>query len=138
MAFNRLVTPAAFEGVVVVGQAYVLVDDHVGLGGTLANLRGHIETLGGRVLAMTTLTESRDARQIALRPETLNVLRERHGEDFEQFWKAQFGHALDCLTDIEGKVLGREPTVDAIRNRLAQAAVEARGRGVEPAINLGR
>ena len=60
-AFNRLVTPAAFEGPVAVGQDYVLIDDHVGLGGTLANLRGHIESHGGRVLVMTTLTQSRDA-----------------------------------------------------------------------------
>ena len=138
LAFNRLVTPAAFEGDVVAGQAYVLVDDHVGLGGTLANLRGHIESHGGRVLAMTALTESRGARQIALRTETLTVLWKRHGQDLEQFWKAQFGHALDCLTDIEGQVLGREPTVDAIRNRLAQAAIEARRRGVDPAVDVGR
>ena len=138
LAFNRLVTPAAFTGAVVPGQAYVLVDDHVGLGGTLANLRGHIETSGGQVVAMTTLTESRDARQIALRTETLTVLKERHGEDLEQFWQFQFGHGLDCLTDVEGQVVGREPSLDAIRTRLAQAAIEARRRGVEPAIDLGR
>lgn len=46
-SFNRLVTPAAFEGEVTNGERYVLVDDHVGLGGTLANLKGHIETNGG-------------------------------------------------------------------------------------------
>jgi adenine/guanine phosphoribosyltransferase-like PRPP-binding protein len=70
-SFNRLVTPASFEGRVVDGQTYVLVDDHVGLGGTLANLKGFIETHGGRVAAMTTLTESRDARHIALQTDTL-------------------------------------------------------------------
>jgi hypothetical protein len=39
-SFNRLVTPAAFEGRVQADADYVLVDDHVGLGGTLANLKG--------------------------------------------------------------------------------------------------
>ena len=39
-AFNRLVTPAAFEGPVRVGASYVLVDDHVGLGGTLRESQG--------------------------------------------------------------------------------------------------
>ena len=63
-AFQRLVTPALFDGKVNSGALYVLVDDHVGLGGTLANLRGHVETRGGAVIAITTLTESRHARQI--------------------------------------------------------------------------
>ncbi|MFZ0929886.1 MAG: hypothetical protein WAN11_14865 [Syntrophobacteraceae bacterium] len=31
--------------------------DHVGFGGTLANLRGYIEVNGGRVIGMTTETE---------------------------------------------------------------------------------
>lgn len=133
-AFNRLVTPATFEGEVQPGARYVLVDDHVGLGGTMANLKGYVETHGGHVVAMTTLTKSRDAHQIALRPETLAVLRDKHGEALEEFWKKQLGHGLDGLTEVEGQLLGREPTLAAIQGRLAQAAVEARGRGVEPAV----
>jgi hypothetical protein len=132
-SFNRLVTPASFEGRVVDGQTYVLVDDHVGLGGTLANLKGFLESHGGRVAAMTTLTESRDARHIALQTDTLEMLRGQHGEELENLWREQFGHGLDCLTDVEARVLCREPTVDAIRNRLAQGAVEASGRGLVPA-----
>ena len=71
-AFQRLVTPATFEGQVQPGANYVLVDDHVGLGGTLANLRGYVEARGGEVIAITTLTESRDARIISLQPATPN------------------------------------------------------------------
>lgn len=56
--WHRLVTPAVFTGVAVPGTNYVLVDDHVGFGGTLANLRGFIECEGGHVLGMTTLTET--------------------------------------------------------------------------------
>lgn len=135
-SFNRLVTPAAFEGEVTNGERYVLVDDHVGLGGTLANLRGHIETNGGLVVAMTTITESRDARHIALRPETLVMIREKHGEALENLWQDSFGHGLECLTELEGRILCREQTVDTIRGRLAQAAIEAHGRGLEPAIRI--
>ena len=69
-AFQRLVTPATFEGQVQPGANYVLVDDHVGLGGTLANLRGYVEARGGEVIAITTLTESRDARIISLQSAT--------------------------------------------------------------------
>lgn len=64
-SFNRLVTPPTFEGDVVGNAAYVIVDDHVGLGGTLANLKGYVESHGATVIAMTTLTETRGARQIA-------------------------------------------------------------------------
>lgn len=73
-AFQRLATPATFEGQVQAGACYVLVDDHVGLGGTLTNLRGYVEARGAHAIAITTLTESRDARAISLRPETRNLL----------------------------------------------------------------
>ena len=138
LAFNRLVTPAAFEGPVIRGAAYVLIDDHVGLGGTLANLKGYIETNGGRVIAMSTLTESREARHIALQDEVLAVLKEKHGQGLENLWKEQFGHGLDCLTNVEGGILHREQTLESIRARLAQAAVEVRGRGLIPGVEGDR
>ncbi len=136
-AFNRLVTPATFAGPVASGERYVLVDDHVGLGGTLANLKGHIETHGGAVVAMSTLTESRDGRQIALRRETLDMLWERHGKRLDTLWREQLGHRLECLTNVEGGILCRELSVDAIRDRMAQGAIEARGRGLGEAVRFG-
>lgn len=110
------------------------MDDHVGLGGTLANLRGHVEAQGGTVIAMTTLTESRDARRIALRTETLNMLRTKHGKDLDALWRRQFGYGIDCLTEVEALILCRQPSVAAIEDFLAQAAIEARGRGFETAV----
>lgn len=132
-AFQRLVTPAEFDGPVQRGGNYLLVDDHVGLGGTLANLRGYVETRGGSVLGITTLTESRDARRISLRPETRDMLWDRHGEELDQLWKSQFHYGIDCLTEVEALNLCRQPSVVAIEDFLAQAAVEARGRGLQPA-----
>jgi hypothetical protein len=134
--WHRLVTPALFRGPVERGRDYILVDDHIGLGGTMANLRGHVEAGGGRVVAMTTLTESREARTIAVRPDTLNVLRMRHGQDLEDFWRAVFGHGLDCLTNVEAAYLARQLSFDAIRVRMAEAAEQARRRGL-PAIEIG-
>ncbi|MDO8788667.1 MAG: hypothetical protein Q7J42_11405 [Sulfuritalea sp.] len=49
--FARLARQPAFDGAVTAGTENVMVDDFVGMGGTLANLRGHIESHGGRVLA---------------------------------------------------------------------------------------
>lgn len=136
-AFQRLVTPATFEGQVQAGANYVLVDDHVGLGGTLANLRGYVEARGGAVIAITTLTESRDARVISLRPDTRNVLRERHGQALDDLWKSQFGYGIDCLTEVEALILCRQQSIAGIEDFLAQAAVEARSRGLQTAVEPG-
>jgi hypothetical protein len=133
--WHRLVTPAVFEGEVVEGAGYLLVDDHVGFGGTLANLRGFIEAKGGHVIGMTTLTETRAARQIAVRKETLDMLKGKHGAELEQFWSREFGHGVECLTDIEAGYLCRAESVATIKARMAQAAEFARGRGLSP-VNL--
>ena len=133
-AFQRLVTPATFEGQVQPGANYVLVDDHVGLGGTLANLRGYVEARGGEVIAITTLTESRDARIISLQHATRIVLWERHGQALDDLWQSQFGYGIDCLTEVEALNLCRQHSVAAIEDFLAKAAVEARGRGLQTAV----
>jgi len=88
----------------------------------------------GTVIAMTTLTESRAARTISLQPATRAMLWATHGEALDQLWQDQFGYGIDCLTDVEAQNLCRQPSVAAIEDFLAKAAVEARGRGLEPAI----
>jgi hypothetical protein len=128
--WHRLVTPAIFTGTVSGGDDYVLVDDHIGFGGTFSNLRGYIEARGGRVLAITTLTETGGGRKIAVRPETLSVLYSKHGNELAQFWRAVFGYGLDCLTNVEAGYLSRVESFDAIRTRMAQAAEFARRRGL--------
>ena len=51
--FSRLARQAEFGGDVAPEQNYVLVDDFIGQGGTLANLRSHIIRGGGIVLGAT-------------------------------------------------------------------------------------
>ena len=63
------------------------------------------------------------------------MLRQRHGEELDQLWRNQFGYGLDCLTEVEGQNLCRQQSVAAIEDFLAQAAIEARGRGLQPAID---
>ena len=48
--YGRLARQAMFGGVVANGSEFLLVDDFVGQGGTLANLRGWVETQGGIVI----------------------------------------------------------------------------------------
>jgi hypothetical protein len=55
-SFERLAKQALFAGEVTPQQRYLIVDDFVGQGGTLANLIGFIASRGGQVVAATDLT----------------------------------------------------------------------------------
>jgi hypothetical protein len=84
--FSRLARQPVFDGEVIPGAQYVMVDDFVGQGGTLANLRGFIESNGGKVLAAVTLTGQPRSAKLSLDQTKLDELREKHGEDFEKWW----------------------------------------------------
>jgi len=119
--FWRLARQAEFDGPVQAGCDYVLVDDFVGMGGTLANLKGHIEMQGGNVLAAVALTGKPHSAKLAPTPEQLNELRKRHGTDFENWWIGRFAHGFNALTESEARYLARTETPDTIRNRIAEA-----------------
>lgn len=119
--FHRLATPALFQGAAQSGKAYLLVDDFVGQGGTLANLRGHIECQGGDVLMATTLTGKPYSAKLALSDETLQQLRNKHGHDLESWWQARYGYGFERLTESEARYLERSPDADTIRNRIVAA-----------------
>ena len=69
--------PAIFEGELTAGRTYFLVDDFVGQGGTLANLRGFILHHGGHVVGAITLTGRGDSAKLALTADTLESLAAR-------------------------------------------------------------
>ena len=114
----------AFGGNVVKGQVYVVVDDFIGQGGTLANLRGWLETHGGEVVGAIGLTGKPYSAKLSPTKEQLDELKGKHGEHFEGWWREHFGHAFDCLTQSEARYLARSPDVDTIRSRLASAVRE--------------
>ena len=129
--YSRLARQAAFDGPVVRGTEYVMVDDFVGQGGTLANLRGWIARNGGNVIGSVTLTGKPYSVRLNPSKEQLHELRQKHGSRLERWWKEHFGHAFDCLTHSEARYLARSPDVDTIRDRIAavqQAGNEPRGR----------
>ncbi len=119
--FSRLARQAEFAGAVQPGCEYVLVDDFVGMGGTLANLKGYIESKDGKVLAAVTLTGKPHSAKLAPSPERLQELRKKHGTQLETWWIGRFAHAFDALTESEARYLARTETLDAIRNRIAAA-----------------
>jgi hypothetical protein len=119
--FERLARQASFDGVIEPGLSYVLVDDFVGMGGTLANLRGYIHAHGGKVLAAVALTGKPYSAQLSLSQKQLEELRERHGQATEHWWLKRFGHTFDALTQSEARYLAKTENFERIRDRIAAA-----------------
>lgn len=118
--YGRLARQAQFTGNIEKGRNYVLVDDFIGMGGTLANLKGHIESNGGHVIGAVALTGKPYSAKLKVSGERLDELRNNHPE-LEQWWQTKFSHPFDSLTESEARYLARSPDVNTIRNRIAEA-----------------
>ena len=119
--FTRMARQPLFSGRVAVGVQYLLVDDFVGQGGTLANFRAYIQGMGGRVLGATVLTGKPFSAKIAVSPITKQALLEKHGPQLEDWWKHKFDFDFDGLTESEARYLLRTKDADTIRNQIVAA-----------------
>ncbi len=119
--YGRLARQARFEGEVEAERCYLMVDDFIGQGGTLANLRGWVENNGGIVIGAIALTGKPYSAKLSITGEQLHELRQKHGRNLENWWRNRFGHAFDCLTQSEARYLARSPDVDTIRDRITAA-----------------
>lgn len=104
----RLAHPAEFYGQIDTTTPYVIVDDVVTQGGTLADLRSFILGKGGSVIAMSAIASREGTnRQIRIGHETITQLESHYGSDFAQFCSQNLGFGHDCLTHDEGgRLLG--------------------------------
>ncbi|NOT59188.1 MAG: phosphoribosyltransferase [Acidobacteria bacterium] len=118
--YHRLAFPALFDGIVK-EQEYFLVDDFIGQGGTLANLKGYIESQGARVVGATALTGKAYSAKLTLSAETLKALREKHGKELEIWWYDAFGFGFERLTESEARYLIRSDNAYAITERIVAA-----------------
>ncbi len=125
-ALHRLANQPPFTGKVEKGRDYVLIDDTLTQGGTLAQLKTHIEDNGGKVVLATALTGKDYSRRIALNSQSLADVRERFGS-IEPWWRDQFGYGFEGLTESEARTIltldkGRLDA-DALRDRVAAGRV---------------
>jgi hypothetical protein len=111
--YVRLQRQAIFSGAIGLGLNYVLVDDFIGQGGTLANLRGHIISQRGHVLGATVLTGKNYSAKLASTDFQIAALRRQHGH-VEDWWRRRFGFGFECLTASEARYLSRTPTSERI------------------------
>jgi hypoxanthine-guanine phosphoribosyltransferase len=122
--FHRLANQALFEGVVTRGARYLIVDDFVGQGGTLANLIGFVFSAGGAAVGATTLTGKAFSAKLAPAEGQIQALRDRHGRALEQWWIEGFGFDFDRLTRSEARYLAKTADALTVRDRIAAARLE--------------
>lgn len=118
--YHRLAFPPLFGGDVR-AREYFVVDDFIGQGGTIANLKGFVESQGAQVLGATTLTGKSYSAKLRLTGATLQELRRRHGNELEQWWLAAFGYSFERLTESEARYLIRSDDAHAVATRIVAA-----------------
>lgn len=112
----RIVNEPTFYGAVEAGRPYILADDVCAMGGTLASLRGYIETAGGKVLAMTVLASGSGKNvQISLVGDTFARLNIAWNGQLRETCPKEVGHELESVTEPEGQFLLRCPSYDQLR-----------------------
>jgi len=121
--YYRLAFPALFGGEVR-EKTYFLVDDFIGQGGTLMNLKGFVESQGAQVVGATVLTGKAYSAKLKLEEETLKALRTKHGTDLEQWWNDAFGYGFERLTESEARYLTRAEDAYAISERIVAAGAK--------------
>jgi hypothetical protein len=94
---------AYFEGPVQKGRNYIIVDDHVAKGGTIANLIDYIEKNGGRVVAASALVIASPNTGLKPTRSAIHAAEKTVGEkNFGELHRLMFGQPLkdplkDCL-----------------------------------------
>lgn len=118
--YHRLAFPAIFDGNVA-RVDYLIVDDFIGQGGTIANLKGFVESRGGRVIGATALAGKSYSAKLTPLENTLQGLRRKHADWFEEWWLTTFGYRFERLTESEAHYLARVDDAYTIPERLALA-----------------
>lgn len=99
---GRLIRRARFDGEVVAGAEYILIDDTYTMGGTLRDLKDYIESKGGKVVEVTALAASRWGTQLRPTEEQIRKLKEKGIED-EQLREIGIADDIAGLTRAEAQ-----------------------------------
>lgn len=127
---GRLLKRVHFNGEVQSGKNYLIVDDIVTQGGTLADLKSYIEVNDGIVIGASTLSGKHNSAKMAIRKATLGQLRKQAGKMLENWWQEQFGYDFSKFTESEARYLAKQihrDGIDTVRNYLATSRFKASG-----------
>lgn len=100
---DKLLNRVRFKGEVQNNKDYILLDDHISMGSTLRDMKNYIESNGGNVVAITTLTAPEKDYKISLSKENYEKLNQ-YGEPLNELLQ-EYGITdnLRGITDREAK-----------------------------------
>ncbi len=115
-ATERLFCQSIFDGPVIEGEHYILIDDRITTGGTLADGHGFVTANGGNVVAATTLTSK--SRSGFLQQSIETRARLTAYPNFSRDFREVMGFGTECLTDAEADIIlnGRTNALGDSRN----------------------
>ena len=120
---ERLLSRNTYSGKVESGKQYLIVDDVVTNGGTINSLRHYIESHGGKVVAVSTLTSGKGSTQISSTKDTIKRVLDKHGEKrINAFLRSiGIGYGIRSLTNREANYIGSlsSKTIDTFINNTA-------------------
>ena len=140
-AAHRLLAEPEFDGEVKKGAEYIVVDDHITQGGTVNALRDHIESHGGKVVAVASLTLSQGSSILAPNKETIDEVRRKHEGIDQTLQDLGIADSVECLTQSQCRYLA-SLSPDGLRDRVSAERLagrvegdgrDARGRRAAPA-----
>jgi hypothetical protein len=120
----RFASRPEFSGKVQAGRSCILLDDVCAMGGSLNELRLHIERNGGRVVQAACLALGGYGDELALRPDTLKKLLDKYTEKKLSSFLTEvhlYDGNFNCLTEPEARALGAALSLDAARDRILEA-----------------
>jgi hypothetical protein len=128
-AMARILFRPAFIGAVAPNRDYILVDDAITQGGTMAELRHFIDNAGGTVVLSTSLTAQKDSTQIAPREGTLAELQKKFDPEKARQILADFDIAGDlaALTEGEAKYLAKFASLESFAGKADERLRAERG-----------
>lgn len=146
-AIKRLLAVPKFDGDIIEGGQYILVDDVVTSGSTFNALRRYIEENGGTVVAASSFHAVMDRRTgayggyLPVQQKTLDKIEKNLTIHAVNSILQEYGIAneIEELTEGQARNLALYSSIDSLRDRLAQEGTEGRDAQVrETGTNRGR
>jgi hypothetical protein len=120
--WHRLANQPLFDGEIQPGRNYLLVDDFIGMGGTIANFKGYIESKGGKAIGALVLTGQERSAILTPPQELIQSIELKYGKDFTDWWHRTFGFCHTLLTASEAGYLWRSAeNADQARARILES-----------------
>ena len=118
--FEWLIHKPRFSGYVKEGMAYILVDDVITQGGTIAALRKHVISHGGKVVAVVALAYAIGSHDIAPTKSNIECLKVRLRHSAHIFQAIGLVDSFEELTNAQVKYLLRFSSFHKIERVLAR------------------